>query len=548
MHRRFFVLISTAAALALAANSARAELNIDEVALKAMAKFEVPGMAVGVVKDGKLIFAKGYGVRKLGEAAPVTPQTLFGIASNTKAFTAAALAMLVDEGKIGWDDPVCTRLPSFQLYDPIVTREITLRDLLTHRCGLGLGAGDLMFFPPTKLSRSEILAKLRHVKPNTSFRSKYAYNNLMFLAAGEVIPAVTGKSWDDFIAERIFKPLGMTASCTNFKNYGPTTNAAYPHALDGSVLRSVPLSPLDNNAACGGINSNIEDAAKWTAAMLAGGKTPSGARLVSEKQAKEMWSAQTVVPIADPPAPVAATKANFAAYGLGWFLTDYRGVKLCYHTGGLAGMVTRITLVPDKNLALLVFTNQEVGHAFQAVTYSLLDEHLGTPTKTDWVEAFAAAKKIKDDEANAKVAKAAAGRSAASKPSLPLAKYALTLRDAWYGDVFVTEEKGKLRIKFSHSPELVGSLEHWQYDTFVARWDNRTLLADAYLTYSLNPDGSIERAKMEAVSPLTDFSYDFHDLTLTPTPPKPATKEASKKVAAKTAAAGPGKSPSGVTN
>jgi CubicO group peptidase (beta-lactamase class C family) len=492
--------------------------SIDAVVERTLKTFDVPGVAVGAVKDGKLVFAKGYGVRKLGAPEPVSPDTLFGIASHTKAFTAAALAILVDEGKVKWDDPVVDHLPDFQLFDPYVTRELTIRDLLTHRCGLGLGAGDLMFFPPSDFTRDEMVRRLRHVKPATSFRSKYAYNNLMYLVAGQVIEKVSGKTWDDFVTERVFKKLGMNASNTSVKKFNPGDNVAYPHAKENDKLVPLEFSPLDNNAAAGAINSSVNDVSKWVIAQLNGGKIDDKNRLFSPAQAKEMWSGVTVMPISAAADALGAAKPSFQEYALGWTVSDYRGHKLVWHTGGLAGMVTRITLVPGSKVGVIVLTNQETGFAFNAVTYALLDEHLGVKEKTDWVKLFNDVRTKREKEADDKVAKASEKRNKESKPSLPLKSYAGRWRDAWYGDVLIEEKDGKLTINFTHSPDLVGVLEHFQYDTFIARWHKRSLLADAYITFALKADGTLDSAKMAAVSPLTDFSYDFHDLHLQPAP------------------------------
>lgn len=488
--------------------------NLDSVVERTLKEFNVPGIAVGIVKDGRLVMAKGYGVRKLGDPAPVTPDTLFGIASNTKAFTAASLAMLVDQGKLAWDDPVIQYLPSFQMYDPYVTREMTVRDLLVHRSGLGLGAGDLMFFPTSNLSSAEIVKRLRWVRPATSFRSRYAYDNVLYLVAGQVIEAVSGEKWEEFIHRHLFQPLGMTRSTTSSTLLKPGTDYATPHAAGDGELQPIGLTNLDNNAPAGAIQSSVNDMARWVMAQLNGGEY-NGTRLFSAKQNQEMWSAQTVIPVGNPPVQLSESRANFQAYGLGWVVSDYRGTRMVHHTGGLAGMVTRVTLIPSLKLGVLVFTNQEVGAAFNAVTYTVLDQYLGAPPK-DWVEAYGEYQRHRVSEAGETLKKSAGARNADSKPSLPLAGYAGRFRDAWYGDVLVEEKNGKLLIRFTHSPSLTGELEHWQYDTFVARWTDRTLLADAYMTFSLRPDGKIEAAKMVAVSPLTDFSFDFHDLYLRP--------------------------------
>ena len=489
--------------------------DLDSVAARVLKEFEVPGLAVAIVKDGKVALAKGYGVRKLGEPASVDENTLFGIASNTKAFTSAALAMLVDEGKITWDDPVIKHLPAFQLHDPYVTREMTIRDLLTHRSGLGLGAGDLLWWPPTDYSREEIIRRFRHVKPATSFRSRYAYDNVLYMIAGQVVAAVSGKSWDEFIKERIFTPLGMTASNTTVAALIASRDAAMPHAKVEGRLKVLAPQPLENVGPAGSINSNVAEMARWLIAQLKRGQIGEGRRLFSERQSREMWSAQTITPLGDPPPHLAALKANFSAYGLGWGLTEYRGFKTVSHTGGLMGYVSRVTLVPDLNLGVVVLTNQQSGGAFQSLTYRVLDHYMNAPA-TDWVAAFKKSEDMALSRAAEVEKRQTSTRAADSKPSLPLAKYAGRYTDAWYGDVSIKLEGDKLVISFSHTPLLVGDLEHWQHNTFVARWRDRSLEADAFVTFGLKPDGSIDQMKMVAVSPLTDFSFDFHDLLLTP--------------------------------
>jgi CubicO group peptidase (beta-lactamase class C family) len=505
-------------ALLAAAALCSAQSNLDQVVERARKEFEVPGIAIAVVKDGNVVLAKGYGVRKSGESAPVTPQSLFRIASNTKAFTTAALAMLVDEGKIRWDDRVIDHVPGFQMYDPYVTREMMVRDLLVHRSGLGLGAGDLMFWPSTGLTPDEIVRRIRFLKPATSFRSGYAYDNVLYLVPGQIIPAVTGKSWDEFMRERIFVPLGMSRTTVDSHSLETDADVATPHArADGKV---VPLAQAEHVLSpAGSMISSVSDLAKWLVVQLNHGELPGGRRLFSEAESKEMWSPQTILPIADLPAgaptALAALQPNFNAYGLGWMLRDYRGRKLVYHTGTVAGYLTRVTMVPDLKLGIVVLTNQEEAGAHLAITWSVLDHYLGAPP-TDWVTAFKDLAKVAAAQGEAEEKKAAGKRNANSRPSLPLAQYAGRYSDSWYGDVLIGERNGKLTISFTHTKELSGDLEHWQYDTFVARWRDRTLAADAFVTFSLGPDGSIEAVKMAPVSPLTDFSFDFQDLTLRP--------------------------------
>lgn len=518
MKKRQRLIFLFALLLSLAANAfAQATLptDFDAYVQATMKEFDVPGVAVAVVKDGKVLLAKGYGVRKVGEKTPVDENTLFGIASNSKAFTAACLAQLVDEGKIKWDDPVINYYPDFQMYDPYVTREMTVRDLLVHRSGLGLGAGDLLYFPRTTYTSEEILKKLRYIKPNKSFRSGYDYDNILYLVAGKVIQNVTGKSWAETVKEKIFAPLGMTTSNTSVNQFRPTDNVAYPHSKVTGTLQVVPFSDLDNNAPAGAINSSVAEMSRWLIAQLNGGALDSQKRLFSERQSREMWAAVTPLRIGEPPAPLAALRPNFSAYGLGWFLSDYRGRRLVWHTGGLSGMVSRVTLVPEEKLGLVILTNQEVGAAFSSINARLLDAFLGAPP-TDWTARYSEVIRKSGAGNDTYLQKLFANRNANSKPSLALEKYAGTYRDVWYGDVSIKSDGGKLLMSFSHSPSLTGELEHFQYDTFIARWRERTLDADAFVTFTLTPEGAVDEVKMKPVSPLTDFSYDFQDLLLKP--------------------------------
>lgn len=350
--------------------------GLDDYIARAMTTFQVPGIAVAIVKDGKVVLAKGYGVRKLGEPAKVGEHTLFGIGSNTKAFTTAALAMLVDEGKIGWDDRVVDRLPGFQMYDPYVTHEMTIRDLLSHRSGMGLGEGDLLAFPPTDYTSAQIIHQLRYMKPASSFRSKYAYDNLLYMVAGEIIPAVTGKSWKETIRDRIFRPLGMTDSNTSISEDGPDGNVATPHVLVGGILKPIRAITVDNLAPAGAINSSAADMAKWVMAQLDGGAIAgTDLRLFSQARNREMWSPQTIIPVGPPRGALASLRTNFSSYALGWFLREYRGFETVQHTGGVPGYVSQVFLIPEKKLGVVVLTNQESPMVL-AVTYRIVDRYL----------------------------------------------------------------------------------------------------------------------------------------------------------------------------
>ncbi len=469
--------------------------DLDAYVTRAMSAFEVPGVSLAIVKDGKVVVAKGYGVRRLGEPAAVDARTLFGIASNTKAFTATALGILVDEGKIRWDAPVIDYVPWFQLSDPYVTREMTVRDLLVHRSGLGLGAGDLLWWPDSTYNRKEIARRLRYIPLATSFRSAYAYDNVLYLVAGEVIEAVSGQSWEDFVSARILAKVGMSGS-----------NVRHSDATKGGNVAT-------NTNPAGGINSNAEDMAKWMLVQLAEGRLADGSALIKPATARQLTTLTTPIPAGQGAPELSAIRPNFNGYGLGLFLRDYRGHKLVTHTGGLPGYVSKVAMIPDAQVGVVILTNQESGSAFESIANLVLDAYLGAPAATDWVAAYQAIEKRRASATAQSTNASAAARDSASKPSLALEKYAGKYRDAWYGEMTIaTAPGGGLTITFDRTPRLNGTLEHWQHDTFVARWKDRELRADAFVAFSLNPDGTIDTVRMRAVSPETDFSYDFQDL------------------------------------
>ena len=491
--------------------------------------FEVPGVAVAVVKDGDIVFSRGWGDRALGEG-PVDGDTLFAIASNTKAFTATALNLLAEDGKLALDDRVIDHLPWFQMSDPYVTREMRIRDLLAHRSGLGLGAGDLLYWPTTTYTGEEVVRRLRHVPLSGSFRDRYAYDNILYGVAQRVVEQVSGQSFEAFLRTRVFVPLGMDGIRYNSDALKPGDNVATGYALaDFKHLQPAPRLSWHNVSGAGGLYANANDMARWLRLQLAGGVYRDAAgteqRLFSEKTQQQMWSAITPIPVAQPSVPdLLPAKPNFIAYGQGWMLSDYRGRKLVWHTGGWPGMVSRVTLMPEHGLGVVVLTNAELGGAFNAITLRVLDtyldaEHDRAAPKTDWNAAYGAALAKSREKADESWAKHQASRAKNSRPSLPLAGYAGTYRDAWYGDVSIVREDDALRMAFSRTPSLTGTLSHWQHDTFIVRWDERWLNADAFVTFTLDVDGKVREAGMQAVSPNTDFSFDFHDLVLKPASP-----------------------------
>ncbi|MGH8037001.1 MAG: serine hydrolase, partial [Stenotrophomonas sp.] len=511
------VVLLACAPLASAAVPTELDTRLEATVERVRSQFDVPGIAVAVVKDGQVVLERGYGVRELGKPAPVQADTLFAIASNTKAFTATALNLLAEQGKLKMDDRVIDHLPSFRMSDPYVTGEMRIRDLLAHRSGLSLGAGDLLFWPTTSYSNEEVVQRLGKVPLKAGFRDRYAYDNILYAVAQQVIEKVSGQSYADFLQQRIFTPVGMAGTRFNADHLQPGDKAAVGHAkYDFTALRTVAPLTWSNNAGAGGLYSSAHDMARWMNVQLAQGKLQDGTPLFSPKTQQAMWQMITPQVVPEPSVPaLAAARPNFAGYGEGWSLSDYRGQKLVWHTGGWPGMVSRVTLVPEQNLGIVVLTNQEVGAAFNAITMDVLDAYLEAP-HTDWVAAYAAAVAKAQDKADEGWAAHQAARNAKTTPSLPLAGYAGTYRDPWYGEVFVEARGGKLRLRFGKTAQLVGTMEHWQHDTFIVRWDDRSLNADAFVNFSLDPDGKVGEVRMQAVSSLTDFSFDFQDLLLTP--------------------------------
>ena len=508
--------IVVALAVGLTASLAgQAPPGLDHYVTEVMRTFEVPGLSLAIVKDGRVLVSKGYGVRKLGEPAPVNQDTRFGIASNTKLFTATALALLVEEGKLEWDAPVIRYLPGFALSDPFVTRELTIRDLLVHRSGLGLGAGDLLWWPPSTYDRKEITRRLRYIPLATSFRSAYAYDNVLYGVAGDVIEAVSGKPWEAFVTDRILNRLGMAESNAWNTRSAVGPNDAWPHARVEGKVQPIPPFRSDNVNPAGGINAGANDMARWMVVQLDSGRVADG-RLFSPRSARQLWTIVTPIPIGEPSPELAPLRAEFNGYALGVGVRDFRGTKVLSHTGGLPGFLSRVAMIPSRKVGVAVLTNAESGSAFDAIVQWVLDYYLDVRPPYDWLTAFRAVQARADSSLARSVSTAATERNRNSRPSLPLQRYAGTYRDAWYGDVFIEPRDSILQIRFCCSPDLVGTLEHWQYDTFVARWRDRSLRADAYVTFSLKANGTIEQVRMTPFTPDVDFSFDFQDLLLRP--------------------------------
>ncbi len=517
MSRRFraLALLLLALLLARGLHAQAAPKELDASIGRILQQFNQPGAAIAVIRDGKVVFQQGWGVRTVGRPEKVDEHTRFQVASNSKAMTAAALALLIQDGKLSWDDRVIDHLPWFRLGgDAYITREFRVRDLLCHRSGLSLGQGDLLIFG-SDYSSAEIARRLRFLTPPNTFRAGYAYDNVLYIVAGELVREVSGMPWEDFVATRLMAPLGMRESAPALSRIDLGQNVASAHDRRNGQPVVVVHDSVVNALAAGGVVASVADWTRWMRVQLDSGRTDATTRLWRSADTRTMWEPHVSLPIGEVPPALAALKPNFAGYGLGWFLRDYRGVKLVWHDGGLQGMLSRTILVPEKNLGIVVFTNGMTG-SYQALGWTVLDWALGAP-KTDWAGLIHARDQGGQDADRAFEDSAAAARHRDVGPSLPLARYAGTYHDEWYGDVTLAVEGDHLVIRWSHSPPYTADLEHWQYDTFRARMREKTI-ADAFITFALAPDGSIERMTMAPVLPSTDFSFDYQDLLFRPVP------------------------------
>ncbi|MHA6727169.1 serine hydrolase [Chryseobacterium sp. A301] len=490
-----------------------AEKQLDQLVENTLKTFEVPGISVGVIKDGKVIYAKGHGVASLTSKAKMDEKTLVGIASNSKGFTATALAMLVDEGKLSWDDKVTKFIPEFQMYDPYVSKHLTVRDLLTHRAGLGLGQGDLMFFPEGgTISLQELIHNVRYLKPANEFRDKLDYNNIMFIVAGEVISRISNQSWAEFIESRILRPVGMTSSHGSYVRAQAVKNKIDAHAPVDGVVKQIPHDWNETANAAGGIMSNVEDMLTWANFLMNGFTTKDGKKLVSDRQIQQLWQIQR-------PSTVALSNSydtgNYG-YGLGWFISDVKGHKQVQHSGGLIGTVTLFTLIPDMNLGIVVLTNQQSGAAFNTITNALKDSYLGIEDR-NWLKTYSermdrAGKSYQKQKEEAYAKAAQFGKAKEGK--LSASKFVGTYNDLWFGDVNISQNGKGYRLECKTSPRLKGDLIAYSPNTFIVKWDDRSYDADAYLTFALDENGNATAASLKPISDITDFSFDFEDLDL----------------------------------
>ncbi|MBI2260664.1 MAG: serine hydrolase [Caulobacterales bacterium] len=496
---------------------------VDAYVKQALAAFpDQPAVSIAVVKDGAPVLTRGYGVRVQGEAARADEHTVFAIASNTKNVTAAALAMMVDEGKVKWDEPVKTYLPGFTLSDPVIGERITVRDTLSHRAGFGLGAGDLLFWPNSDRSREEVMAAVPFVPIEDGFRARYHYCNLMFVVAGEVLAAVSGMRWEDFVQSRILDRLGM-GETVPMATLADPAKSALPHARIGPPLRyqgeMVQISDSiagvwnwDSAAAAGGLCTTATDWAKWIGLRLAMGELPDGTRLFSEDAAKEMWRPNIIIGSSAGPTAELPGRAIASTYAMGFQVQDYRGERMVTHGGGSPGGISATVLIPGRDAGFSIFSNAEESYLLRALRSGIADIVMGK-TGFDWIADSVRLRDESDAKSIAAAAEIDAKQAAGAAPSLPLEAYAGTWRDPWYGDIVVSRRGDGLWLDFTHTPALKGPLEPYDGETMRTRFPDKRE-EDAFVVFKLE-NGAPVSATMKAVSPDADFSYDFHDLRLT---------------------------------
>ena len=453
--------------------------SLDASINSSMKEWKVPGAAVAIVKDQSIVYMKGFGIRELGKSDPVTPDTLFDIGSCTKAFTSAAIAILVDEGKMQWDGKVDEYIPFFHLQDSLADENVTIRDLLTHRTGVP--STDLLWYVYPEASREELIRRLAYAHPNAGFRTKFQYQNMMYVAAGYAVGQVAHSTWDDFVRTRIFQPLGMNGSDTSSIDAEKSSDHASPHEEnpDGSV-KVIPWHNIDNAGPAGSINSSARDMAKWMTLQLNDGMY-DGKQLISKKNVREMQSPQMVIDSEGEIPTVFFPDSTQLSYGLGWFVQQYRGHQLVLHAGDIDGFSTMVVLIPEIHTAYFVVIN--LGSFYrQVLSYQIADRLLGLPD-AGWDAHF---KKLESDfkaEEKSQEASWESKKTPGTHPSRDLTAYVGTYTNSEYGDAEIVSENQKLALHF-HS--IKSDLDHFQYDTFVVKFGGKTRL-----TFCLDNDGNV---------------------------------------------------------
>lgn len=473
--------------------------KLDAYYEQALKDWKVPGMAIAIVKDDSLVYARGFGVKNINTGEAVNANTLFAIASNTKAFTATALMMLQEEGKLDIDDKVTKYLPWFETYDPFVTSQMTIRDLLCHRSGLKTFAGDLIWYG-TDYSAKEVVERSQYLKPSYGFREKYGYSNIMYIAAGLVIEEVSGMAWKDYIKENILLPLGMNrtvASVTDLESMG---NYASCHNDVEDEVIAIPFINWDNAAAVGGLLTSVNDISKWLKVQLKHG-IYNGDTLFSKRTQDVMWTAHTINTVSAYSKRIYPS-THFKSYGLGWGMADYHARKIVRHGGGYDGMLSTTVMVPEENLAFVIYVNKNSG-VYNQLAYKTLDVFLSNDD-TDWSQS--ALNRMKNYKPSKK-----AVPTPDTKPSLTIEDYAGTYGGKIYGDLKISLVEGELYMEFEHTALFKASLKHYHYDTFEFEFKDVPSLPKGKVTFYLNAKGIVESLLVDLPNPDFDFTeLDFN--------------------------------------
>lgn len=461
--------------------------------------WDVPSASIGIIKDGKLVFTGNYGVKEVGTNDAPDSNTLYAIASNSKAFTSALIGILVQEGKLDWDDKVKKYLPYFELYDTWVSEQITIRDLLCHRCGLGTFSGDNIWYK-SNASAEQIIKGIKHVPQAYEFRAGYGYSNLMYITAGEVIKVVTGESWATNIENRFLKPLGMNRTIARVTELDHKGNYATPHARKDNKNYAIPWVSWDNVAATGGLISSVEDLAKWVTFNLDNGVIGDTEILTTETR-NTVWTPHNNFNVnhADD-----NYEQHFSSYGLGWGLSDYHGRMKVAHTGGYDGMITAVTLVPDENLGIIVLTNG-VKSPIRAATNYALDLYLGITPK-DWSKELLerANNYAKNDT---RIADRKAKRVGSTTPSIATEQFTGAYDAPMYGTISIEEKDSELKLVFEHSPLLTATLTHWHYNVWQIHWDHPQAWF-SFGTININTDNNLNVIGFDFDVPNNDFFFE----------------------------------------
>jgi CubicO group peptidase (beta-lactamase class C family) len=463
--------------------------DVDRLVERARVDWEAPGVGVAIVHGDSVWLARGWGLRTVGTSDAVDEHTIFAIGSTSKAFTSAAIGLLVDEGKLSWGDRVIDHLPGFRLHDPYATGAMTIRDLLAHTSGLP--RGDRLWFA-SEHDRSEILRRVRHLEPGWGFRERLGYQNIMFLAAGEVVREVSGLSWDDFVRERFFRPLGMVRSGTSPIELEGVSNVAAPHVRIDGALRAVPYRNLDNVGPAGSINSSVREMAEWLRLHLREGRI-GDTRIFSQDVYRELFSPFSVMPMGSAQREL-YPETHLRAYAMAWVVSDYRGLGLHWHNGGIDGMRAEVALIPELDLGVVVLANLGGGSFTTALLYGIMDLFIG-PRDKDWSRTLLDAEREADARAREAQARLEASRIPDTRASLALSDYAGRYDNELYGDLVVRVVDGSLRV--NRGPYVVGTAEHWHLDSFRVHWDD-PVLGRSFLTFTVGPRGAVTSAELES--------------------------------------------------